>query len=315
MKQGIWVTGSSGFIGSNLCSELAKRRDVSLEGSDLLPGSGTSRVEDLRRLSSSEWDERVRDRVAVFHMAATVSIPACQEHPAASEENNVGVTLHLLEALRREKARVGVAPRLFFASSAAVYGARGDDGRKLKETDVPDRFLSFYAAQKFAAEQLLHQYHLAFGLPTLSFRFFNVFGPGQDPSSPYSGVLSRFLHFLRVGEPLVLQGGGAAVRDFIHVSDVVRGLLGVLELDGEKLRGQAINLATGRSVSVREVAREVEAILRRSNSARWNGTVEAPARAGDVRVSTANIDRAKELLGFSARVSLVDGLTHLLAAE
>ena len=176
---------------------------------------------------------------------------------------------------------------------------------------MPDRFLSFYAAQKFASEQLLHQYSLAYGLATLSFRFFNVYGQGQDPASPYSGVLSRFLHFIQEQQPLVLQGGGSAVRDFVHVSDLARALASAVDVSEEKLLGQAVNLASGRSVSIREVAQEVEKIVRPQTPARWKGYAEVPARTGDVRVSHADVNRARELLGFEAQTSLAQGLAQL----
>lgn len=308
----IWISGASGFIGTHLRLAV-QEHGWTVRGFDLKAGQGPGAVQvgDLRTLSDADWDAQLAGQDVVFHLAATVSIPACQKDPVASENNNVGVTLRLLEALRRQKERQGFCAKLFFASSAALYGARGDDGRRLLETDVPDRFLSFYAAQKFASEQLLHQYALAFQIPTLSFRFFNVYGPGQDPTSPYSGVLSRFVHFLNEGQPLVLQGGGQAIRDFIHVRDIAEALAQAVGFDAAQMQGQAVNLAAGQSVSVREVAAEVQKVVQGKHPKLWPGMTDAPAREGDVRVSTADIERARQLFNFQPRVSLAEGLAEL----
>jgi UDP-glucose 4-epimerase len=262
---------------------------------------------DLRLLSSGEWDAWLEGLDAVFHLAATVSIPACQQDPVASEENNVGVTLRLLEAVRRRRQAAGRAPAVFFASSAAVYGSAGDSGEPLREGDVPDRFLSFYAAQKWAGEQLLHQYSAHFGVPALSFRFFNVYGLGQDPASPYSGVISRFLHFQAQGQPLLLEGGGTAVRDFIHVEDLAELMARALRLPLQQLNGRGMNLGTGQSHSIRELAEAFEQCVARAGR-KFVGIQAAPPRPGDVRVSRADVSRAREWLGAWTCRGLAQGL-------
>ena len=159
----------------------------------------------------------------VYHLAATVSVPLCQKDPVDSYSNNFQATLGLLELIRERRVRDGKAIRFAFASTAAVYGARGDDGRALREDDIAQEFMSFYAAQKHASEQAIRLYRTAHGIPAWIFRFFNVFGPGEDPKSPYSGVITVFARLAREGQPLPLHGGGAQTRDFISVHDVVDG--------------------------------------------------------------------------------------------
>jgi UDP-glucose 4-epimerase len=247
---------------------------------------------------------------AIIHLAATVSIPACQADPLGAEANNVGVTLSLLEWAKKRAAQ-GQKLRLLFASSAAVYGRLGEHGRPLQEDTLPSRFLSFYAAHKAASEQHCALYAEHFAVPTLCFRFFNVYGKGQDLNSPYSGVISRFMRFLEDGQPLRLEGGGRAIRDFVHLDDIVAGIEAALKLSAAELQGQAVNLASGHSISVRELAERMVQAYTRAH-AKTASLQDAPARVGDVRESRADISLARQLLGFEPRVGLDEGLAGLI---
>src|SRR5438128_3606009 len=181
----ILVTGGAGFIGTHLSRRLVglghevriiDREDPAepVAGSTYLKGDVRDRTLTSQAMEGSD---------VVYHLAATVSVPLCQKDPVDSYSNNFQATLGLLELIRERRVRDGKAIRFAFASTAAVYGARGDDGRALREDDIAQEFMSFYAAQKHASEQAIRLYRTAHGIPAWIFRFFNVFGPGQDPKS------------------------------------------------------------------------------------------------------------------------------------
>ncbi|MGZ3709651.1 MAG: NAD-dependent epimerase/dehydratase family protein, partial [Bdellovibrionota bacterium] len=237
----------------------------------------------------------------------TVSVPLCQHDPVESYSNNMGATLTVLDAVRRVQAREGRKIRVAFASTAALYGDRGNDGRALSEEDVALQFSSYYAAQKHASEQALSLYAQYFGIPALSFRFFNVYGPGQDPTSPYSGVITIFARLAREGKPLQLNDGGIQTRDFVSVYDLVEALSNALSLSERAWDGKAINLGTGKIITVRELAEVI-----RELSGKQSELIPAPARAGDVLHSRASIRRAEEILSFKPKQDFKNGLTELI---
>jgi UDP-glucose 4-epimerase len=227
---------------------------------------------------------------AVLHLAATVSIPQCQENPVESYSNNVMGTVAVLEACRRSPRK----PRFALASTAAIYGALGDDGRALTEDLLPAKFLSYYAAQKHAAEKAAQLYCEHHGVPSLIFRFFNVFGKGQDPASPYSGVITIFLDRAKRAQPLRVNGDGLQTRDFIHVDDLTAACAASLGKSTSHWDGRVLNLGTGRAITINALA---EAVGRAYG-------IKAPLergepRTGDVRHSRADISAAMSLLGTS----------------
>lgn len=306
----ILVTGGAGFIGTHLCRKLVRAKHAVTVLDIRTPQSPVSGVKYVR------GDVRdpliVRELVGaastVYHLAAIVSVPLCQKDPFDSYSTNFTGTLVLLNAIREQAQDSGRRPaRVVFASSAALYGNKGTEGRALREEDRALRFSSFYAAQKGASEQALDQYRQAFGVPSIAFRFFNVYGQGQDPSSPYSGVITVFSRLAREGRPLPLNGGGRQTRDFISVEDVVDGLARALELPDDSWNAQPVNLGTGTSVDIRSLAEMI-----RDATGKISALVEAAPREGDVLHSLADISIARELLRFQPKHALKERITALL---
>jgi UDP-glucose 4-epimerase len=304
------VTGGSGFIGAHLTRRLVQlgHAVTVIDLADPAPPvDGAVYVRrDVRELPLLA--KLVDDCTAVYHLAATVSVPLSEQDPIASHANNVEATLGVLEVIRaRNRAHPARPPtRLVFASSAAVYGARGDDGRALAEEDVAEIFSSHYAAQKHQSEQAIQLHGSRDALPALVFRLFNVFGPRQDPGSPYSGVISVFCRRAREGRPLALHGGGAQTRDFVSVHDVTDARAAALALPRDAWDARPVNLGSGKRTTIRELAERIVAAFG-SRSA----ITPAARRDADVLHSLADISRARAVLGFEPRVDLSTGLREL----
>jgi UDP-glucose 4-epimerase len=213
--------------------------------------------------------------------------------PEVSHRANATATLVMLDAARRE----GVG-RFVYAGSSSVYG---DSRVSPKREDLEPRPLSPYAAGKLMGEHYLRIFAELYGMETLTLRYFNVFGPRQDPGSPYSGVISLFTTALLGGRTPVIYGDGRQTRDFTYVANVVDGNLRALR--AKRLRGQVVNLATGRSVSLRELLAVLSRAIGRPGRPRY----EAP-RQGDIRHSLADIRLARRLLGYRPRVDFETGL-------
>lgn len=295
------VTGGAGFIGSHLVDALvgAGCRVTVLD--NLSSGSKANLEAAAGRVRLLEADLRdpaaVADAVAgcevVFHLAAVVSVPKTVDDPLGSAAVNETGSLQLLEAARAAGAR-----RVVFASSSAVYG---DDPTLPKREQMPPKPLSPYAVQKLAVEHYLKVYNDLFALETVGLRFFNVYGPRQDPSSPYSGVISIFMARAMDGTPPTLHGDGSQTRDFVYVGDVVRALIAAAGVGAAP--GRVFNVGTGGGVSIRRLW-EVIALLSGSTCDPAYG----PPRAGDVPHSVSAIDAAREVLNFSPCVGLDQGL-------
>jgi len=294
------VTGGAGFIGSHLCEELVRRGHTVRVADSLITGkrSNLDHVPGVEFLEGDLADPAFAQRAVhgveyVLHQAAIPSVPRSVKDPIASNRANVDATLNVLVAARD----AGVA-RLVFAGSSSAYG---NTPTLPKREDMPANPLSPYALQKVVGEQYLQMFTRLYGLETVSIRYFNVFGPRQDPSSPYSGVISVFATALLENRAPTIYGNGEQTRDFTYVANVVDGVLRACE--AKDASGEVINVATGGRISLNDLFRAMRGII--------GGTVEpayAEPRAGDVRDSQADITKAQRLLGYQPSVSFEDGL-------
>jgi UDP-glucose 4-epimerase len=232
----------------------------------------------------------------IVHLAAQVSVVASVANPLVDMAVNYGGTLHVLEYARA----MGVA-KVAFASSAAVYG---DVDTMPVGEDTPTRPVSPYGIDKLASELALDYYAAVHGVATTALRFFNVYGPRQDPSSPYSGVISIFSDRARAGKPLTIFGDGGQTRDFVYVGDVVRAIVAAVGDGNSRL---VANVGTGGEISVLELARTIVELCGGKST-----IAHAPQRAGEILKSRARVDRLRDQLGVVAETKLVDGLRATL---
>ncbi|MDB4943027.1 MAG: UDP-glucose 4-epimerase [Labilithrix sp.] len=306
----ILVTGGAGFIGSHLVDRLlAEGHDVVVLDS-FRSGKRENLAHVAARITLHEAD--VRDLAALerasegcdvlFHEAAVVSVPYSVEHPQETHDVNIQGTLNALHAARTNRVR-----RVVFASSAAVYG---EEPTLPKDESLLPAPIAPYGVEKLAGEHYLATFARLYGVETVALRYFNVFGPRQDPSSPYSGVISVFVKRLLADEEIVIYGDGKQSRDFIDVADVVEANLCAATAPAERVSGNVYNVARGERTSLLDLA---TLLGRGPRSARPPSLV--PERPGDIRHSQARIDRARAELGFVPRVTLADGLARLVAHE
>jgi UDP-glucose 4-epimerase len=301
----VLVTGGAGFIGANLCRELAARPEVGRVVA--LDDLSTGRAEnldgaDVERVRASILDPDVLTRLvgdadAVVHLAARPSVPRSLADPVASHDVNATGTVRVLEACRRG------AVHLVAASSSSVYG---DVPHLPKHEDLPTRPLSPYGASKLATEAYTLAYGASFGLPVLTFRFFNVYGPLQPAGHAYAAVVPAFVDAALRGEPLLVHGDGSQTRDFTFVGTVTAVLAdAVLRRVTSR---EPVNLAFGTRVSVLELTRRLAAVLEEPVEVR-----HGPPRTGDVRDSQAADDRLRRLFPAAVAVPLDTGLARTVA--
>lgn len=299
----ILVTGGAGFIGSHL----AERLLAAGHRVRVLDNLSTGRRANLplhSRLEFLQGDIRDPDQVAravadaqaVYHLAAVASVQASVDDPIGTHGANFGGTLNLLEAARRQGVR-----RFLYASSAAVYG---DTAESPVREDSVLRPLSPYAADKLAGEHYLFFYALKYGLAATAFRFFNIYGPRQDPSSPYSGVISIFVERARAARPVTIFGDGKQTRDFVYVADLAEILYRALAQT--QTDGRVLNVGRGQECSLLEILAELERLYGRPIE-----RCHEPPRIGDIRRSCANIDKLVGLLAYSPATPIGIGLARL----
>ena len=295
------VTGGAGFIGSHLVEALISAGCRVAVLDNLSTGSLTN----LKRLKGefSFFQDDIRNQKAlsaavedcqvIFHLAAVVSVTQTVENPIESAAVNEMGSLSVFETAREKGVQ-----RVVFSSSCAVYG---DDPRLPKLEDMAPKPLSPYAVQKLAAEYYAQMFYDLHGLETTVLRYFNVYGPRQDPSSPYSGVISIFLTKALLNEPAVIYGDGKQSRDFIFVQDVVRANL--LAATARGIGGRIINIGSGKSVAINQLWDEICAVSDRNLEPEY-----AAKRPGDIVASLADAGRARELLDFECETSFEAGL-------
>ncbi len=297
----ILVTGGAGFIGSHLVEALVRRGHVVRVLDNFVTGRREN-VASVRReielLRGDCADPRAAQRAVrgvevVFHEAAVPSVTVSVQDPAGSFRANATATLTTLLAARDAGVR-----RFIYAGSSSVYGDRPGLPKRESATPVP---LSPYAVGKLTGEHLVRIFSELYGIEGLTLRYFNVFGPRQDPSSPYSGVISLFTTALLAGRTPLIYGDGRQSRDFTHVANVVDANLRALT--ARSLRGEAVNVATGKGTTLRELLRLIAGETQAPATARY-----APARAGDIRHSVADIRAAHRLLGYRPKVDIARGL-------
>lgn len=299
------VTGGAGFIGSHLSEELVRRGHTVRVADSLITGkrSNLDHVRDIEFLEGDLADESFARRAVdgidyVLHQAAIPSVPRSVKDPITSNRANVDATLNVLVASRDARVK-----RLVFAASSSAYG---NTATLPKHEGMPTNPLSPYALQKVIGEQYLQMFTTLYGLETVAIRYFNVFGPRQDPTSPYSGVISVFATALLENRSPKIYGDGEQTRDFTYVANVVDGVLRACEANGAS--GQVINVATAGRISLNELFRTMKEIV----GAQVQPTY-VESRAGDVRDSQADISKAQRILGYTPIVSFEDGLRQTIA--
>lgn len=298
----VLITGGAGFIGSNLTEHLVMQNDVfvlddlSLGSRDNIDGTGAVFIEGsvLDDVVLSYMDEMD----VIFHLAAIPGVQDSIDHPVRTAEVNVLGTLKMLEYARKKDVGTFV-----FASSCAIYG---DPEEMPISESTPPNPLSPYATQKLASEHLIRNYSELYGIKGVSARFFNVYGPKQNPYSEYSAVIPKFISLCLEGRSPVIFGNGEQTRDFVYVKDLVRGLELMASVEHKE---SVINLGSGREISINELSRTI---------AKETGCglepEHAEARKGEVERSMADISLAKHVLGWEPEYSLEKGIRETIEA-
>ena len=295
------VTGGAGFIGSNICRTLVRQGFSVRVVDNLLTGKKSNLADILNKIDFIEGDIGNRDVAkkavdgmdVVLHQAALPSVPLSVDNPQDTHRHCVDATFTLLVAARDAKIK-----RFVYAASSSAYG----DSPTLPkvETMLPNP-LSPYAAAKLFGEYYCSVFSTVYGLETISLRYFNVFGPYQNPASQYAAAIPAFVTKIMADTPPTIYGDGEQSRDFTYVDNVVHANL--LAAKAPKTAGQAINIACGDCITINDIIRQINRILGKDIQPKY-----VPPRLGDVRHSLASIEKAKELIGFQPAVSFKDGL-------
>ncbi|MCH8873601.1 SDR family oxidoreductase [candidate division KSB1 bacterium] len=314
------VTGGAGFIGSNIVEELLRRKhkvrildnfstgkretvEFLINKASKLQNSNGKKTNGNSNLEVFEGDLRsyhiVREAVEgvdyILHQGALPSVPRSVRDPITSNEVNVVGTLNILNAAKEAKIR-----SIVYASSSSCYG---DLAQLPKTEDMLPNPLSPYAVSKLAAEKYCQVFYKLYNLETVSVRYFNVFGPRQDPTSQYSAVIPKFISIMMTSKAPVIYGDGEQSRDFTYVQNVVEANLQACEVGHEELAGEVFNIAYGKRITLNDLVEKINGIL---------GTTIKPVysepRAGDVKHSLANIGKARQFLGYDPKFDFDQGL-------
>lgn len=308
------ITGGAGFIGSTLANHLSKENLVTIID-DLSMGKEENLIEslNLKFINGSVTDKNLMEEVLsqnkfdyIFHLAAVASVADSVARPVETHQINFESVLSLLELVRKYQKDL---KRLVFSSSAAVYG---DEPTLPKKEESVIRPLTPYAIDKFAAEQYVLDYNHLYGVPTSAVRFFNVYGPNQNPESPYSGVISILVDRYKklqseVDTQFTLFGDGSQSRDFVFIEDVIQALL--LVADKPESLGKQFNVGTGNAITLTKLIEVIDEILDIKLPIEYESE-----REGDIKDSVANISRLNSL-GYEANFSINEGMKRYLDSE
>jgi len=297
------ITGIGGFIGSSLARALLARGQQVRGVDDFSTGKRENLTEisariDLREADILDLDAMHRACAGadyVLHQAAIPSVPKSVLDPHGSNRANVDGTVNVLIAARDAKVK-----RVVYAASSSAYG---DTPTLPKHEAMKPDPISPYAVAKLASEHYLTSFHRCYGLETVSLRYFNVFGPRQDPSSPYSGVLAKFITLMLRGEPPTIFGDGEQSRDFTYIDNAVEANLLACQAPAAQVAGQVFNVATGRRITLNETIKALQALTGYSGAPRY-----AKDREGDIKHSLADISKAEAALGYKPTVNFEEGL-------
>lgn len=295
------ITGGAGFIGSNIAEELVKRRQTVR----ILDNFTTGKMQHLEKIkdkveiikgdiqNEKDLEKALKDIDIVFHEAALRSVPRSVDDPLSTNDVNITGTLKLLIAARNAKVK-----RVVYASSSSAYG----DSMKIPQKEVHATSpISPYATSKLAAEHYCRVFAKTFGLETVSLRYFNVFGPKQDPDSKYSAVIPKFIESALKNEPLEIHGDGKQSRDFTFIDNVVQANLLAATVKG--ISGEVFNIACNESNTVMDIGKNIEKILGKKLT--YNHT---PSRAGDIRKTCADISKAIKMMNYNPKVKFDEGI-------
>lgn len=297
------ISGIAGFIGSNLARELVRRGET-VRGFDnfqtgkrenLQELKGKIEFRELSLLDATEVKHFCRGADYVLHQAAIPSVPKSVLDPVTSHDSNITGTLNLLLA-----ARDAGVKRVVYAASSSAYG---DTPTLPKHEGMMPNPISPYAVQKLCGELYLTSFSRVYGMETVSLRYFNIFGPRQDPTSPYSGVLAKFITQMLADKPCIIFGDGEQSRDFTYIDNAVSANLLACAAPAAKVNGRVFNVATGTRFSLNQTFKMLSAIIGYSRQVEYQ-----QPRAGDVKHSLADISQAREALGFQPMVGFEDGL-------
>ena len=297
------ITGVAGFIGSSLARAVLSRGDQVRGVDNFATGNRENIAEILDRIDFREADIGDLDAMHkacagvdfVLHQAAIPSVPKSVLDPLGSNRANVDGTVNVLVAARDAKVK-----RIVYAASSSAYG---DTPTLPKHEDMKPDPISPYAVAKLASEQYMISFFRCYGLETVSLRYFNIFGPHQDPSSPYSGVLAKFITQMLRGEQPTINGDGEQSRDFTYIDNAVDANLLACTAPAQKAAGEMFNVATGRRVTLNETFKLLQGLTSYKGQPKYG-----PERGGDVKHSLADISKAEVSLGYKPNVDFEEGL-------
>lgn len=298
------VTGGAGFIGSNLVGALLERGHSVRVIDDFSTGYRHNLTPYEGKIELLEGDlaqmeiaqQAVDDIDLIFHKAALPSVPRSISDPIESNRAGVDATLNLLIS-----ARDAGVKRLVYASSSSVYGDQDPD--KAKVETMVSQPISPYGVSKMAAERYCQVFHIAYGFEAVALRYFNVFGPGQDPSGGYAAVIPKFATAMLSGQQPTIYGDGEQTRDFTYIGNVIHGNLLAAEAPAEKVAGEVFNLAAGGQTSLNELVEMMQEFTGFDQPAKHD-----PPRTGDIRHSRADISKAQQRMGYEPVFTMLEGL-------